>query len=132
MWLALREGNAVYRLDLKRGTIHHEAGTGKKGFTGNGGPAKAASLVPTSRFARPIVAAFLYPMIALSGLFFTLDQFPSSLQIVAWGLPTTHSVTLMQGIWDGSGWTAHWGSVAGLILMFGVCVWISTKVFRWE
>ena len=44
MWLALREGNAVYRLDLQRGTIHHEAGTGKKGFTGNGGPAKAATL----------------------------------------------------------------------------------------
>jgi streptogramin lyase len=44
MWLALREGNAVYRLDLKKGTIHHEAGTGKKGFTGNGGPAKKATL----------------------------------------------------------------------------------------
>ena len=44
MWLALREGNAVYRLDLKRGTLHHEAGTGKKGFTGNGGPAKHATL----------------------------------------------------------------------------------------
>ena len=36
--------NAVYRLDLRKGTIHHEAGTGKKGFTGNGGPAKAATL----------------------------------------------------------------------------------------
>jgi len=44
MWLALREGNAVYRLDLKQGTLHHEAGTGKKGFTGNGGPARAATL----------------------------------------------------------------------------------------
>jgi streptogramin lyase len=44
MWLALREGNAVYRLDLIKGTIHHEAGTGKKGFTGNGGPAKTATL----------------------------------------------------------------------------------------
>jgi len=44
MWLALREGNAVYRLDLKKGTIHHEAGTGKKGLTGNGGPAKQATL----------------------------------------------------------------------------------------
>jgi streptogramin lyase len=44
MWLALREGNAVYRLDLKKGTIHHEAGTGKKGFTGNGGPARSATL----------------------------------------------------------------------------------------
>ena len=44
MWLALREGNAVYRLDLEKGTIHHEAGTGKRGFTGNGGPAKQATL----------------------------------------------------------------------------------------
>ena len=44
LWLALREGNAVYKLDLKAGTIHHIAGTGKQGFAGNGGPAKLAEL----------------------------------------------------------------------------------------
>jgi len=44
LWLALREGNAVYRLEMKTGTIHHVAGTGEKGFTGNGGPAKLATL----------------------------------------------------------------------------------------
>jgi len=44
MWLALREGNAIYRLDLKAGTIHHVAGTGQKEFAGNGGPAKPATL----------------------------------------------------------------------------------------
>jgi streptogramin lyase len=44
LWLALREGNAIYRMDLKAGTIHHVAGTGQKGFTGNGGPAKQATL----------------------------------------------------------------------------------------
>jgi streptogramin lyase len=44
MWLALREGNAVYRLDVKDGTLHLIAGTGKTGFTGNGGPAKTATL----------------------------------------------------------------------------------------
>jgi streptogramin lyase len=44
LWLALREGNAVYKLDLKAGTIHHIAGTSKQGFTGNGGPAKLATL----------------------------------------------------------------------------------------
>ena len=44
MWLALREGNAIYRLDLKTGTIHHVAGTGQKGFAGNGGPAEPATL----------------------------------------------------------------------------------------
>jgi len=91
-----------------------------------------ASLVPTSRFARPIVAVFLYPMIGLSGLFFPIEQLPAALQIVALGLPTTHAVSLMQGIWDGSGWGAHWGNVVGLVLVFGVCVGVSTKVFRWE
>ena len=44
MILALREGNAVYRLDMKEGTIHHLAGTGKPGFTGHGGLAKLAAL----------------------------------------------------------------------------------------
>ena len=29
LWLALREGNAVYKLDLRAGTLHHAAGTGK-------------------------------------------------------------------------------------------------------
>jgi DNA-binding beta-propeller fold protein YncE len=44
LWLALREGNAVYRLDLARGSIHHVAGTGTKGFSGDGGPATSAAL----------------------------------------------------------------------------------------
>jgi streptogramin lyase len=44
LWLALREGNAVYRLDLKAGTIHHVAGTGQRGFTPRGGPAKTTPL----------------------------------------------------------------------------------------
>jgi DNA-binding beta-propeller fold protein YncE len=44
LWLALREGNAVYKLDMRKQTLHHVAGTGKQGFTGNGGPAKQATL----------------------------------------------------------------------------------------
>lgn len=44
LWLVTREGNQVFRFDLKAGVIHHIAGTGKKGFTGNGGPALDATL----------------------------------------------------------------------------------------
>ena len=44
LWLALREGNALYHLDLRTATLHHRAGTGKNGFTGNGGPARQATL----------------------------------------------------------------------------------------
>lgn len=42
LWLVLREGNAIYRIDVKAKKIVHVAGTGEKGFTGDGGDAKAA------------------------------------------------------------------------------------------
>lgn len=44
LFLALREGNAIYRMDLKTRTYHHLAGTGKSGYSGDGGPAKNAQL----------------------------------------------------------------------------------------
>lgn len=44
LWLATREGNQVFKFDLKAGVIHHIAGTGEAGFTGNGGPAKLAKM----------------------------------------------------------------------------------------
>jgi DNA-binding beta-propeller fold protein YncE len=45
MYLALREGNAVYRIDLATRTLHHIAGVGgKPGYAGDGGPAKQATL----------------------------------------------------------------------------------------
>lgn len=44
LWLATREGNQVFRFDLKSQRIIHVAGTGASGFTGNGGPALQATL----------------------------------------------------------------------------------------
>jgi DNA-binding beta-propeller fold protein YncE len=44
MYLVLREGNAVYRIDPRAGRIYHFAGTGESGHTGDGGPAKQAKL----------------------------------------------------------------------------------------
>jgi sugar lactone lactonase YvrE len=43
-YLALREGNAIYRLDVKQGKMYRFAGTGEKGFSGDGGEAKQARL----------------------------------------------------------------------------------------
>lgn len=44
LWLALREGNAICKIDLRERRITHVAGTGKKGFTGHEGPARQATL----------------------------------------------------------------------------------------
>src|SRR6185503_482831 len=42
-----------------------------------------ASLVPTARFAQPIGAVVLYPMLAVSGLFFPVDKLPRTLRAIA-------------------------------------------------
>ena len=43
MWIALREGHSVWRFDMNSQELTHVAGTGKKGFSGDGGPALAAT-----------------------------------------------------------------------------------------
>jgi streptogramin lyase len=43
LWIALREGHSVWKLDLASGVVSHVAGSGKRGFTGDGGPAKEAT-----------------------------------------------------------------------------------------
>lgn len=42
IYLALREGNAIYRIDAQTKTLHHIAGTGESGYSGDGGPAMNA------------------------------------------------------------------------------------------
>ncbi|MEI6244301.1 MAG: ABC transporter permease [Acidobacteriota bacterium] len=91
-----------------------------------------ASIVPTARFAQPVSAAVLYPMVALSGLFFPVARFPPAIRLVADALPTTHAVALMQGVWDGSGWSGHWMNAVALVAICAVCSALSAKIFRWE
>lgn len=91
-----------------------------------------ASLVPTARFAQPIGAIVLYPMLAISRLFFPLAAMPPALRAFAYLLPTTHAVALLRGVWDGSCWAAHWVNAAALLLLFAAYTALSTKVFRWE
>jgi sugar lactone lactonase YvrE len=44
LYLALREGNAIHRVDHGSSRIHHVAGSGEQGYAGDGAPARAAKL----------------------------------------------------------------------------------------
>jgi sugar lactone lactonase YvrE len=44
VYLALREGNAIYRIAPDTATVHHVAGTGEQGYSGDDGPARVARL----------------------------------------------------------------------------------------
>jgi ABC-2 type transport system permease protein len=91
-----------------------------------------ASIVPTARFAQPIGAAILYPMIGLCGLFVPVQALPPVLQVVARVLPLTYAVSLLEGVLKGEAWSAHLGDVAALVAVFAICTGLSAKVFRWE
>ena len=91
-----------------------------------------ASIVPTARFAQPIGAVILYPMLAVSGLFVPVEALPPALHAVARTLPLTYAVNLLKGIWNGDGWFTHTGDVAAMTLLFLICTVLSAKVFRWE
>jgi ABC-2 type transport system permease protein len=91
-----------------------------------------ASFVPTARFAQPIGAAILYPMIGVCGLFVPVQSLPPALQVVARLLPLTYAVSLLEGILKGEAWSAHMGDVAALVVVFAICTALSAKVFRWE
>jgi len=54
LYLALREGNSIYRIEAASQTIHRVAGTGETGYSGDGGPALNAKFGGTlARLAGP-------------------------------------------------------------------------------
>ena len=91
-----------------------------------------ASIVPTARFAQPIGAAILYPMLGLCGLFVPLESLPPALRAMARVVPLTYAVSLLEGIWKGEAWSSHLDDVAALVVVFAICTGLSAKVFRWE
>ena len=91
-----------------------------------------ASIVPTARFAQPIGAIVLYPMMAFSGLFLPVAAMPPVLRALAHALPMTYAVNLLQGIWMGDPWSAHLLDVAALVLFFLLFTALSARIFRWE
>ena len=91
-----------------------------------------ASIVPTARFAQPIGAVIMYPMMAVSGLFGPVESLPLAVRAVAKVLPLTYAVSLLEGIWKGDAWWAHARDLTALAVAFMVCTVLSAKVFRWE
>ena len=91
-----------------------------------------ASLVRTARFAPPLGSLVLYSMLPFCGLFVPIDALPPAMQAVSRVIPLTYAVSLLSGIWRGDPWSAHTGDVAALLVVFGVCTLVASRVFRWE
>jgi uncharacterized phage infection (PIP) family protein YhgE len=71
-------------------------------------------------------------MLAVSGLFFPVDQLPPAVSAVAHLLPLTYAVSFLTGVWNGVAWSAQAGNLAALALTFAVCAALARRFFRWE
>jgi len=91
-----------------------------------------ASVMPTVRTAWAVAMVLLYPMLFLSGAFFSVELLPAAVQKVAAFLPLTYVVNLLRGMWLGETWANHLLDVGVLTGMLILGIIISAKTFRWE
>ncbi len=91
-----------------------------------------AGTMPTVRSAWVVGMVLLYPMLLLSGAFFTVELLPAAVQKVSAFLPLTYVVNLLRGLWAGEPWGEHLldvGVLTGLLLLGTI---VSVRTFRWE
>lgn len=91
-----------------------------------------AGIMPTARAAQTVAMVLLYPMLFLSGAFFSLDLLPAAVQRISSFLPLTYVFNLLSGLWVGEPWGKHLGDVAVLAGMLILGLIISVRIFRWE
>jgi ABC-2 type transport system permease protein len=91
-----------------------------------------ASAMPTVRSAWAVAMVLLYPMLLLSGAFFSIDLMPAAIQTVSTFIPLTYVVNLLRGLWTGEPWGKHLVDVGVLVVMLLLGTIVSAKTFRWE
>jgi ABC-2 type transport system permease protein len=91
-----------------------------------------AGQMPTARTAWIVGMVLLYPMLLLSGAFFTIELLPAAVQKVSAFIPLTYVVNLLRGLWSGETWSMHTTDVIVLAAMLVGGVLISARTFRWE
>ncbi len=91
-----------------------------------------AGIMPTVRTAWVASMVLVYPMLLLSGAFFSVEILPAAVQKISAFIPLTYVVNLLRGLWAGAPWGDHLLDVGVLVGMLLVGVVVSAKTFRWE
>jgi ABC-2 type transport system permease protein len=91
-----------------------------------------ASLIPSVRIASILNSILFGITLYLSGILLPLTIFPPTLRNFLQILPLTHVVILLQDLWLGGSWSDHWVNVLALLGITIVCLFLSTKLFRWR
>ncbi|MBN1936203.1 MAG: ABC transporter permease, partial [Anaerolineae bacterium] len=74
----------------------------------------------------------VYPMLLLSGAFFSVEIMPAAIRKVSNLIPLTYVVNLLRGLWIGEPWRQHTTNFIVLAGLLVAGVLVSVKTFRWE
>jgi sugar lactone lactonase YvrE len=121
LWVCLREGNSVWKLQLTKNRWEHVAGTGKAGYSGDGGPAKTATFRGPKGLALGTAGQQLYVVDTENQMIRQIDLATGTIHATA-GSPQNTLKTAQLG--DGGPATK-----ATLVRPHGVCVSPSGTVF---
>ncbi len=92
-----------------------------------------ASRTPSEELAGGLLNLCTWPMMLLSGAWFTLDAAPRWVQLAAEALPLTQVISAARAIMiDGAGFTDIAPRLGALLLITLVCLLLGARLFRWE
>ncbi len=116
MWIALREGNSVWRMDLGRGTLHHVAGTGRKGYTDGA--------VKTATFDGPKGIA-----VGRGGTIYVVDTENQAIRAIELGRGTVATVAGVGPKGRGYNGDSREATTAHLSRPHGICLGADGEIF---
>jgi ABC-2 type transport system permease protein len=132
MLLLVTAGKLVYHVRFEGNPFNVLAGFVLSSLSFFGIGFILAGTMPTVRSAWVVGMVLLYPMLLLSGAFFTVELLPAAVQKVSAFIPLTYVVNLLRGLWAGEPWgnlMLDVGVLGGMLLL-GILV--SVRTFRWE
>jgi ABC-2 type transport system permease protein len=92
-----------------------------------------SGIAPNAETAASYANLVTFPMLFLSGIFFSMENAPAWLRPITHVLPLAYLVdALRQPLTFGNGLEAIWSDLLALLVTFGVAMAIAVRFFRWE
>jgi len=91
-----------------------------------------AGFARTTEGYAAISNVFFFPMMLLSGVYFTLDSAPRWMQQAVVVLPLSPYLKTLRAVFnDGAGMEGHWAQTAIVAAWTGACFLVAVKRFKW-
>jgi ABC-2 type transport system permease protein len=92
-----------------------------------------SGIAPNAETAASYANLVTFPMLFLSGIFFSMENAPAWLRPITHILPLTYLVdALREPMTFGNGLSAIWTDLLALLLTFAIAMAIAVRFFRWE